>query len=378
MRAILVLVLTAVLLYLYHKVFTVVYVNALAGIIREIAVCFVLALVILSIVFNALGIETSSKDTKTDQPPTQGQTNSSLEQPGSTRNSFLEQGLSQEPPVKGFYGRFYNTALLNNGAFDSFIIIGDSKWSPNSINIFGVATAPGLNFVQNLDIDIPMPEGNIFTFQADELMSTLTITLHPENYTLEITQEPMNPEIEAAYTGSYVDGDTWKSLEKEYSAALERNQVTAGLPTDPYLPSQPAMNRTEPFPPTLPPIDPNDPNACLLSDYLGLYVNENGCCLRMEVASQNGRYFGAIYSSRSDAQNGIKPLVEFAMGEMAFQSIFTFEDAAGNLLYLERDSSITDYYTLFLYGDPYFNGIDMSPYLNTMFYMVEQYIDVMT
>lgn len=50
------LILTAVLMYLYHKLFTVVYVNALAGILREIVVCFVLSVVILGMVSHALGI----------------------------------------------------------------------------------------------------------------------------------------------------------------------------------------------------------------------------------------------------------------------------------------------------------------------------------
>lgn len=225
MRAILVLVLTAVLLYLYHKIFTVVYVNALAGIIREIAVCFVLALVICSIIFNALGITADSKDAKTNQPssnqpPVQEQTSP-------VRDLFPWQESSQEPPIKSFYGSFNSTSLLNNGIFDVSLIIGDSKWTPDGINIFGVATAPGFNFVQNLDIDIPMPEGNTFTFQADEIASTLTITLHPEEHTLEITQEPMNSEVEAAYTGSYVDTETWESMRGEWSAVIERNQELA-------------------------------------------------------------------------------------------------------------------------------------------------------
>lgn len=101
----------------------------------------------------------------------------------------------------------------------------------------------------------------------------------------------------------------------------------------------------------------------------------------MEVASQNGLYFGAIYSSRSDAQNGINPLVEFSMGTMNYDSgtmVFTFEDGGGNSLYFERDITINDYYTLFSFGDAYFNGVEMSPYYMGTFYMVEQYIDVMT
>lgn len=51
-----VLILTAVLWYLYHKLFAVVYVNALSGIIRELAICFVLSLVIIATLMNILGL----------------------------------------------------------------------------------------------------------------------------------------------------------------------------------------------------------------------------------------------------------------------------------------------------------------------------------
>lgn len=69
MAGILALVLTAVLMYLYHKFFTVVYVNALAGILREIVVCFVLAVIILGTIFKLLGIELDSKDSEAAKPP---------------------------------------------------------------------------------------------------------------------------------------------------------------------------------------------------------------------------------------------------------------------------------------------------------------------
>lgn len=183
--------------------------------------------------------------------------------------------------------------------------------------------------------------------------------------------------LEAIYSGSEntlpSEDDTadFPQPEASFAAAPGPSQAQPPAPAD----------RSEPFPPTLPPVDPNDPNAVLLSDHLGLYVDENGCCLRMEVASQNGLYFGAIYSSRSDAQNGINPLVEFSMGTMNYDSgtmVFTFEDGGGNSLYFERDITINDYYTLFSFGDAYFNGVEMSPYYMGTFYMVEQYIDVMT
>ena len=142
MAGILALVLTAVLMYLYHKLFTVVYVNALAGILREIVVCFVLSLLILGGIFKLFGIELDSKDSEEANPSAQVQTSQSPNR----QESF------QGPPVKSFYGTFHNMALLNNSIFDTFIIIGDSEWSPGDLNIFGYATVPGLNFMQSFDV----------------------------------------------------------------------------------------------------------------------------------------------------------------------------------------------------------------------------------
>ena len=60
--AVLALVLTAVLWYLYHKFFTVIYTNVLAGFIREVAVCFVLAVIIVGTLASALGFDFDSKE----------------------------------------------------------------------------------------------------------------------------------------------------------------------------------------------------------------------------------------------------------------------------------------------------------------------------
>ena len=68
MTGILVLILTGVLMYLYHKFFTVIYVNALAGILREIVVCFVLAVIILGTIYKLLGIELNSSGSEVVKP----------------------------------------------------------------------------------------------------------------------------------------------------------------------------------------------------------------------------------------------------------------------------------------------------------------------
>lgn len=53
---VLVLILTAVLWYLYHRIFTVIYVSALNGIIRELVVCFILSAVIVTTLMQILGL----------------------------------------------------------------------------------------------------------------------------------------------------------------------------------------------------------------------------------------------------------------------------------------------------------------------------------
>ncbi|MBD5098632.1 MAG: hypothetical protein HDT35_03620 [Clostridiales bacterium] len=171
--------------------------------------------------------------------------------------------------------------------------------------------------------------------------------------------------LEAIYSGA----------EDAPSAADTPNQGehTSDVPR----PTQPPAGGGEQFPPTLPPVDPNDPNADILSDHLGLYINENGCYLSIWAASGNGYYYGAIYGNRADAENYVNPLLEFSMGGRSFEGTFIFVDSEENTLFLARDSSISDYNTLFLYGDPHYDGVDITPYFDTTFYMVEQYIDVM-
>lgn len=73
----------------------------------------------------------------------------------------------------------------------------------------------------------------------------------------------------------------------------------------------------------------------------------------------------------------MNPLLEFSMGGRSYEGTFIFVDSAENTLFLARDSSISDYNTLLLYGDPYYDGVDITPYFDTTFYMVQQYIDVM-
>ena len=133
------------------QVFTVIYTNVLAGFIREVAVCFVLAVIIVETLASALGFDFDSKEPKDDVSSVQG----SSQQQGSSS--------SQKLLVKDFYGNFYNTALLHNSVFNTFLMIGDSEESRGYLHIFGYAAAIGVNYLQSFDIDIPMPAGDTFT-----------------------------------------------------------------------------------------------------------------------------------------------------------------------------------------------------------------------
>lgn len=78
--------------------------------------------------------------------------------------------------------------------------------------------------------------------------------------------------------------------------------------------SSPSMDGGQPsysaddFPPTVPPIDPNDPDAVLYSDELGQYLNENGIVLEIAVATGGGiNYYANIYANQSDVNNHAEP-----------------------------------------------------------------------
>ena len=171
------------------------------------------------------------------------------------QGSSQQQGssASQKLLVKDFYGNFYNTALLHNSVFNTFLIIGDSEESRGYLHIFGYAAAIGVNYLQSFDIDIPMPAGDTFTCQSEIYKMALTITLHPEDHTMEIVQEPITSDDVTPFTGSYVDSRVWNGLTDEVRAATERiMDLAASLPTS----------------------TPEPPNRWIC-DYMGSYVLES-------------------------------------------------------------------------------------------------------
>lgn len=215
----LVLILAAVLWYLYHKLFTVVYTNALAGILREVVICLVLSVVILTVVFNALGIEVNSKKKETNQPSAQEQTDPIRDfLPWSA--SSQEPPVQQELPVADFYGDFVNTSLLDGNIFQTWLTIEQSGSSNDELHILGSSYAMGIFDSYVLDMTIPVPEGNTFTCYDELNGVTLTITLHPEDHSLEVMQQPAISRFGTPYTGSYIDKLTYRSRPEFDTAAL--------------------------------------------------------------------------------------------------------------------------------------------------------------
>lgn len=147
-------------------------------------------------------------------------------------------------------------------------------------------------------------------------------------------------------------------------------------PTPDAVPSSQPNNEPQynnDFPPTFTPI-----MGVGYSDYLGKYVNEDG--LVLEIGVGTGGHYAKIYANQSDADNYAQPLLELVGGSMDYYNgymVIEFSDSMGNSIYFERDNFIEDNYTLYIHGASYFDGVDMTPYCEDTFYMIEQYIDVM-
>lgn len=222
-KAILVLVVTFILWRTYHKLFQVVYVNAAVGILREIVVCFVLACLIVSGVFSALGSIfhlDKSKNSSTDS--------------SNGVSIFNTHNAQEEADI--IRGNFYNTAFLDGAEgnlFDTWLCFGESETISDGIKISGYAYAEGFNYQQCFVVDIPRPDGNTFTCHDELLAGTLTITFHPEDLTLDVVQEPLGSDIPTPYEGSYVDDDTWSGLIDERRAAVE--DIEAALEPDKWI-----------------------------------------------------------------------------------------------------------------------------------------------
>lgn len=164
-------------------------------------------------------------------------------------------------------------------------------------------------------------------------------------------------------------GDIWGQ------ASYTNENSLAPSPTPSSQPgNKPSTSNTTDFPPAFTPITG-------YSDYLGEYIDEYGRILEVSVGTGEGiSYFINIYANQADAINNASPLLTASHGTLEYRNgymIIAFEDSSGNGLYFERDNFIEDNYTLYVYGSPYVDGCDMESFLDTTFYMTEQYIDPM-
>lgn len=161
-------------------------------------------------------------------------------------------------------------------------------------------------------------------------------------------------------------------LSNDYPDPNAYAQPNKGLPND----------STNDFPPTLPPIDPNDPNADLYSRYFGLYVNKEGYALEVGMGSDMySSYYARIYQSLSDARNYAEPLLEVSGGEAEYGSQgmdIAFRDVQGEI-YLFREDDLDENNLTFdlSLSDTYYGGVNVSGYFQSTYYMIERGINVM-
>lgn len=202
-KLILTIILMFVLWNLYHKMFHVVYFDALSAIFTEFVVCFAIAAFIVFKGFSMIGSLFTPKE--------------------------------KDP---GFYGTYHNLALLEDGSSDTLIrISGGDNAKDGKMRIFGLDEKNGnLNFT----VETTIPDGNTFTCFDSPYNITLTITADPQNHTLEVVQETSFYNTEFPFTGSYVDDDTWERMKDQVNvakdtalAAQNQNQWIDDYPSDP-------------------------------------------------------------------------------------------------------------------------------------------------
>ncbi len=190
LQLILVLVIAVALWILYHKVFHVVYFNAIQGLFREAVICIIIAGIIVFGISGKIGDTLHPKE---------------------------------DPP--DFLGTFYNLAYFDGNGFETTLTIQENEEDENELSVSGFAVQTNDTYAQNFDIRIPIPDGNTFTCYDEWHDSTLTISFNPDEQTLDVVQETTDPDTPTPYTGKYSNHDVWKNLLDEYRA----NQIILDL-----------------------------------------------------------------------------------------------------------------------------------------------------
>lgn len=371
--AILTLALTGILYVLYHKLFTVIYTNVLAGFVREIAVCFVLAVIIVGTIASAFGFGTDSKESKDSKSPSQESSQWQHQQPSShptpqtqDRPQYQEQTgtqdfiAPQELPVMGFYGDFYSTAVLDGSIFNSWISFQKSDSGDNILHIMGDSYTLGFLTEQNFDVNIPMPEGNTFGCIDSDTSNAISLqfTLHPENHTVEVIQEPSSSNIKSAYTGLYVDRTTEQSMRPELDTAWGRIESACEQEGRLVTKTEPTPNDAYDF--------YADMNAYILEGNGTTYhcsSTENGSSITLTLARNDAYaalqyYYVSIYAY--DSSGELNKIIEGFLTEMIDGSFGLYSDS-GYLRFDLGESCIEiNEYGTFISPDIIFTGVYTS------------------
>lgn len=170
-----VIILTVALWILYHKLFRVIYFDAITAVFREFVICLVIAILIV------LGISR-------------------------TIGSVLPQA---EVPDPEYFGEYHNTWNLY-GPW-CIITISGSETKDDYVCIKGEAEE---SYEQYFQVELPssdISENTISFYTSNSLGgSTITIIIDAENHSLEVTQETADAKVPDVYTGQYVDAETWE------------------------------------------------------------------------------------------------------------------------------------------------------------------------
>lgn len=170
-----VIILTVALWILYHKLFRVVYFDAITAVFREFVICLVIAILIVLGISRAIG-------------------------------SVLPQ---EEVPDPEYFGEYHNTWNLY-GPWCTITISG-SETKDDYICIKGEAEE---SYEQYFQVELPSSDisENAISFYTSNSLggSTITIVINAENHSLEVTQETADAEVPDVYTGQYVDAETWE------------------------------------------------------------------------------------------------------------------------------------------------------------------------
>ena len=185
-KLVLIIIIMFALRNLYHKMFRVVYFDAVTAIFREFVICFLIAVVIVFGGFELIGDIFTPKE--------------------------------KDP---GFYGTYHNLALLEGGDSDTFLILFGGDARDGKMGIKGTSMGVGSLPWIDIDIETEVSKKNTFTCTDDTSHITLTIKADPKKHTLEVVQETGLDDGRFPFTGKYVDDDTWEGMRDQINTTKE-------------------------------------------------------------------------------------------------------------------------------------------------------------